>query len=200
MIPKTLPIGIDDFKKIIEEDYYFIDKTEMIKDLLTYKTEVTLITRPRRFGKTLNMSMLRYFFEKTKLDHRSLFQNLKISKDQDMMQHCGKYPVIFLTLKDVKCNSWEETYELLKELLRMEYEKHRYLLEDAYLSEEEKMSYKKILKLEGNNSNYILALSTLSSYLERYHKEKVIILIDEYDTPIDSEFHSGFYEQVVSFF
>ena len=87
MIQKTLPIGIDDFKKIVEEDYYFIDKTEMIKDLLTYKTEVTLITRPRRFGKTLNMSMLRYFFEKTELNHHSLFQNLKISKDEDMMKH-----------------------------------------------------------------------------------------------------------------
>ena len=200
MIPKTLPIGIDDFKKIIVEDYYFIDKTEMIKDLLTYKTEVTLITRPRRFGKTLNMSMLRYFFEKTEPTHHSLFQNLKISKDEDMMKHCGRYPVLFLTLKDVKCNTWQETYELLKELIRIEYEKHRYLLEESYLSEEEKMSYKKILKLEGNNSNYVLALSTLSSYLERYHKEKVIILIDEYDTPIDSGFHSGFYEQVVSFF
>ena len=138
MIPKTLPIGIDDFKKIIVEDYYFIDKTEMIKDLLTYKTKVTLITRPRRFGKTLNMSMLRYFFEKTELNHHSLFQNLKISKDEDMMKHCGRYPVLFLTLKDVKCNTWQETYQKIKGLIIDEFTKHDYLLEGDILKSTEK--------------------------------------------------------------
>ncbi len=200
MIPKTLPIGIDDFKKIIEEDYYFIDKTEMIKDLLTYKTEVTLITRPRRFGKTLNMSMLRYFFEKTELDHHSLFQNLKISKDQDIMQHCGKYPVIFLTLKDVKCNTWEETYQKIKGLIIDEFTKHDYLLEGDILKPTEKKYYQRILDNTMTPSDAEETLKKLSSYLERYYKEKVIILIDEYDTPIDSGFHSGFYEPVVSFF
>ena len=200
MIQKTLPIGIDDFKKIVEEDYYFIDKTEMIKDLLTYKTEVTLITRPRRFGKTLNMSMLRYFFEKTELNHHSLFQNLKISKDEDMMKHCGRYPVLFLTLKDVKCNTWQETYQKIKGLIIDEFTKHDYLLEGDILKSTEKKYYQRVLDNVMTLSDAEETLKKLSCYLERYHKEKVIILIDEYDTPIDSGFHSGFYEQVVSFF
>ena len=200
MIQKTLPIGIDDFKKIVEEDYYFIDKTEMIKDLLTYKTEVTLITRPRRFGKTLNMSMLRYFFEKTELNHHSLFQNLKISKDEDMMKHCGRYPVLFLTLKDVKCNTWQETYQKIKGLIIDEFTKHDYLLEGDILKSTEKKYYQRVLDNVMTLSDAEETLKKLSCYLERYHKEKVIILIDEYDTPIDSGFHSGFYEPVVSFF
>lgn len=200
MSQKALPIGIDDFKKIVTEDYYFVDKTDMIKDLLTYKTEVTLITRPRRFGKTLNMSMLRYFFEKTELENSSLFQNLKIYTDKEIMKHCGKYPVIFLTLKDVKCHTWKETYDVLKDLICIEFEKHRYLLNETCLSEDEKIYYNKILKQTAANSNYMLSLATLSSYLERYYGEKVIILIDEYDTAIESGFHSGFYEEVVSFF
>ena len=200
MIQKTLPIGIDDFKKIVEEDYYFIDKTEMIKDLLTYKTEVTLITRPRRFGKTLNMSMLRYFFEKTELNHHSLFQNLKISKDEDMMKHCGRYPVLFLTLKDVKCNTWQETYQKIKGLIIDEFTKHDYLLEGDILKSTEKKYYQRVLDNVMTLSDAEETLKKLSCYLERYHKEKVIILIDEYDTPIDSGFHSSFYEQVVSFF
>ena len=200
MIKKTLPIGIDDFKKIVEEDYYFIDKTEMIKDLLTYKTEVTLITRPRRFGKTLNMSMLRYFFEKTELNHHSLFQNLKISKDEDMMKHCGRYPVLFLTLKDVKCNTWQETYQKIKGLIIDEFTKHDYLLEGDILKSTEKKYYQRVLDNVMTLSDAEETLKKLSCYLERYHKEKVIILIDEYDTPIDSGFHSGFYEPVVSFF
>ena len=200
MIPKILPIGIDDFKKIVEEDYYFIDKTEMIKDLLTYKTEVTLITRPRRFGKTLNMSMLRYFFEKTELNHHSLFQNLKISKDEDMMKHCGRYPVLFLTLKDVKCNTWQETYQKIKGLIIDEFTKHDYLLEGDILKSTEKKYYQRVLDNVMTLSDAEETLKKLSCYLERYHKEKVIILIDEYDTPIDSGFHSSFYEQVVSFF
>ncbi len=200
MIQKTLPIGIDDFKKIVEEYYYFIDKTEMIKDLLTYKTEVTLITRPRRFGKTLNMSMLRYFFEKTELNHHSLFQNLKISKDEDMMKHCGRYPVLFLTLKDVKCNTWQETYQKIKGLIIDEFTKHDYLLEGDILKSTEKKYYQRVLDNVMTLSDAEETLKKLSCYLERYHKEKVIILIDEYDTPIDSGFHSSFYEQVVSFF
>ena len=200
MIQKTLPIGIDDFKKIVEEDYYFIDKTEMIKDLLTYKTEVTLITRPRRFGKTLNMSMLCYFFEKTEPNHHSLFQNLKISKDEDMMKHCGRYPVLFLTLKDVKCNTWEETYQKIKGLIIDEFTKHDYLLEGDILKSTEKKYYQRVLDNVMTLSDAEETLKKLSCYLERYHKEKVIILIDEYDTPIDSGFHSGFYEQVISFF
>ena len=200
MIPKILPIGIDDFKEIIEENYYFIDKTEMIKDLLTYKTKVTLITRPRRFGKTLNMSMLCYFFEKTEPNHHSLFQNLKISKDEDMMKHCGRYPVLFLTLKDVKCNTWEETYQKIKGLIIDEFTKHDYLLEGDILKSTEKKYYQRVLDNVMTLSDAEETLKKLSCYLERYHKEKVIILIDEYDTPIDSGFHSGFYEQVISFF
>lgn len=169
MSQKALPIGIDDFKKIVTKNYYFVDKTDIIKDLLTYKTEVTLITRPRRFGKTLNISMLRYFFEKTELENSSLFQNLKIYTDKEIMKHCGKYPVIFLTLKDVKCHTWKETYDVLKDLIRIEFEKHRYLLNETCLSEDEKIYYNKILKQTAANSNYMLSLATLSSYLERYY-------------------------------
>lgn len=179
MSQKALPIGIDDFKKIITEDYYFVDKTKMIKDLLTYKTEVTLITRPRRFGKTLNMSMLRYFFEKTESENCSLFQNLKIFTDKEKMEHCGKYPVIFLTLKDVKCNTWKETYQKIKGLIIDEFTKHDYLLKENILKVSEKKYYERILDNAMELNDTEEALKKLSYYLERYYKEKVVILVDE---------------------
>ncbi len=111
---KNMPIGISDFKKVIENKYYYVDKSLFIKDLLDNASEVNLIARPRRFGKTINMSMLKYFFEKTEYDNNILFKDLAISQYQGYKKYQGKYPVIFITLKDIKCNTWEETYVKLK--------------------------------------------------------------------------------------
>ena len=121
---KILPVGISDFRKIIEEQYYFVDKSLLIKEIINSGAEVTLLTRPRRFGKTLNMNMIKLFFEKSEEETASLFQGLKIWHCEDTEKYrCeqGKYPVVFLTLKDIKCDSWGETYEKLKNMIQLEY-------------------------------------------------------------------------------
>jgi phosphopantetheine adenylyltransferase len=128
---KKLSIGIDDFKKIIDDDMYYVDKSLLIKEIIDVGSEVTLITRPRRFGKTINMSMLKYFFEKTEIDYSYLFENLQIEKKEnaEYIEEQNKYPVIFISLKDAKGSTWEKTYEVLKKIISNEYEKHSYLLD-----------------------------------------------------------------------
>src|SRR5579862_5160214 len=130
---KRLPIGISDFKKVIEDDYAYVDKTLLVEELVENGTEVALIPRLRRFGKTLNLSMLRYFFEKEKEDTSYLFKDLKIWKNEKYRALQGQFPVIFISLKDVKHASWEETFGSLKELIAAEFQKHRYLLEGEIL-------------------------------------------------------------------
>lgn len=198
---KYLPIGVDDFKEIIEENYYFVDKSLLIKDLLEYREKVTLVTRPRRFGKTLNISMLKYFFEKTDKNNNYLFKDLQIYKNKEIInKYCGNYPVISLTFKDIKCNTWEESYAFIKNLIAKEYTRHDYILKSCILEPNEKEIFNNILLKKAAIDDYTLSLLNLSEYLQRYYNQKVILLIDEYDVPIQSGFMHNFYDKVIEFF
>ncbi|MDN5332696.1 MAG: hypothetical protein PWP45_1921, partial [Tepidanaerobacteraceae bacterium] len=193
-----LPSGIDDFKDIIEGNYYYIDKTGLIGDLLRDGANVILITRPRRFGKSLNFSMIKYFFSNEK-DYSYLFKGLKIEKDPIALKHMNKYPVVHITFKDAKTNSWKETYEVLKSVIAKEYDKHCYLLESEKLKEHHKKYIIKILEKQGESADYRESLYNLTYYLETHWGKKVILLIDEYDVPIESGYVNGYYDQVVDF-
>lgn len=194
---KPLPIGISDFKKLIDDGYTYVDKTLFIQELIERGTHVALIPRPRRFGKTLNLSMLRYFFEKREIDTSYLFKNLKIWKEQQYRELQGKFPVIWLSLKDIKCPSWEETLEAFQELLAQEFQRHRYVLEGDVLFPEEKEDYLKILRKEASTALLTTSLLRLSEWMHRFHKQRVIILIDEYDTPAHAAFIYGFYDRLI---
>ncbi len=196
---KNMPIGISDFKKVIENKYYYVDKSLFIKDLIDNASEVNLIARPRRFGKTLNMSMLKYFFEKTGENNSILFKDLAISQYQEYKQYQEKYPVIFITLKDIKCNTWEETYLNLQTIIQAEFEKFDYLLNSNYLKQSEKDYINRILSLNGNIVDYSVSLSKLTYFLYKHYNIKPILLIDEYDVPIQSSFINGFYDNTISF-
>lgn len=194
-----LPIGISDFKLLIEGGYVYVDKTLFIRELIEIGAQVTLIPRLRRFGKTLNLSMLRYFFEKSSSDTSHLFSSLNIWKDPKYRQLQGQFPVIFLSLKDVKCLSWEETFEKFRQLIASEFERHRYLLEGDVLSPTEKDSFQLILEVGGNKALYECSLNLLTKWLHRYYNKRAILLIDEYDTPAHSAYLGGFYDTLISF-
>lgn len=201
MSNKNISLGKDNFKELIEDNNYYVDKTLLIKKLIDLDAKVTLITRPRRFGKTLNMSMLKYFFEKTEKNHKYLFNNLKISKSDNSqyLKEQGRYPVIYLTLKNAKKRTWEETFKKLKSTISNEYKRHKYLLNSNCLSKLEKEEYNNIIAHKGEVGDYTSVLFNLSNYLKRYFNEKVIILIDEYDTPIQSGYLNGYYEEILDF-
>lgn len=196
---KRLPIGISDFKEIIDGDYAYVDKTLLIEELLNSGAKVVLIPRLRRFGKTLNLSMLRYFFEKVEEDTGGLFKNLNIWKNENYRAMQGKFPVIFITLKDIKQESWEKMVVSLQQLIAEEFRKHRYLLEEGILSDEEKIEYSQIIRKEDKEALLERSLLLLSSWLHRYHKQRVILLIDEYDTPAHAAYVGGFYQSLISF-
>lgn len=197
---KALPVGISDFKKLRDRDLYYIDKSLFIKEVIESGPEVILLPRPRRFGKTLNLSMLRYFFEKHKEDRSYLFDGLKIISEKDICQNYqGKYPVIYLTFKDVKNKDWATGYQMIKKIIGQEYKRHDYLLRSDKLDDHEKDIYKQILTMRADKIFYQEALKDLSGYLERYHDQKVQILIDEYDAPIQSGYLNNYYDQVVHF-
>ncbi|OPZ93852.1 MAG: putative AAA-ATPase [Firmicutes bacterium ADurb.Bin419] len=208
MTKKQVLQGIDNFKKLIDNNGYYVDKTLLIKELIDRPDQILLITRPRRFGKTLNMSMLKYFFEIPKCrqhdledkDMSYLFENLNITKQGDKYTgEIGKYPVVYLTFKNAKQSNWEETYENIKRIIAKEYERHDYLLESDILSEAQKERYKRIANLEGTLVDYTDVLIDLTEYLKRYFKEDCIVIIDEYDTPIQSGYIDGYYEKVIEF-
>ncbi|MHA4990234.1 AAA family ATPase [Cetobacterium somerae] len=181
MIKKSLPVGIDDFKKIIEKNYYFVDKSMVIDEVLNKRSEVTLLSRPRRFGKTLNMSMLNYFFNIDDKDsNKKLFEGLAIS-NTDKMKYMGEYPVIYISLKEIKVNNWDLCLNKLHLLLQNEYDKYDLTLE----------------KKRENQENAIL---DLSKFLYEKYKKKVIILIDEYDTPLVTAHSQGYYNEAIFFF
>src|SRR5271154_1036733 len=142
---KQLPIGTSDYKKIIDENYYYIDKTLFIDDILKYSGESKLITRPRRFGKTLNLSMLKYFFEKTEQSNAYLFEDKKIWQLPERAALQGKFPVIFITFKDIKEDTWQVTKEMLIEVIAAEYERHNYILDSDQISNKQKEIYKQII-------------------------------------------------------
>ena len=194
-----LPIGTTDFKRICSE-YYYVDKTLLIKDLLDQKTNIILFTRPRRFGKTLNMDMLRTFFEKTDADTSVYFKDKAIwEQGEKYTCHQGKYPVIFFSLKDIKAKSWDTSLALLKRIIRAEFARHIELLDSKKISIIDAEAYKNIIKNEASDSDYMLSLSDLSKMLYDHHGIKPIIIIDEYDTPIQEGFINGYYNEAVEF-
>ena len=197
MRKKAVPVGIEDFERIINEDYYYVDKTLLIEKLLINRAPVTLFTRPRRFGKTLNMSMLKYFFDvKNKEENKKLFENLKVSNSEYMSEQ-GKYPVIFVSLKDLKADTWEECLKRLKLFIFDLYAEFEYIREK--MNEWDKRKFEKVL-YEKEDADYIMSLKFLSDSLYKYYGEKVIILIDEYDAPIINAFDKGYYNEAINFF
>ena len=198
MRKKAVPVGIEDFKELIQDEYYYVDKTLLIDEMLMNKSKVTLFTRPRRFGKTLNMSMLRYFFDvKDKEENKKLFENLKIY-DSEYMSEQGKYPVIFVSLKDLKEDTWEECLESIKDIMYKIFNEYSFLREKLNIVE--KRQFDKIWEITGNERNFKTSLLDLSNYLNKYYGEKVIILIDEYDAPIINAFDKGYYNEAINFF
>ncbi|WP_339014557.1 ATP-binding protein [Fusobacterium animalis] len=195
---KRIPIGLSDFKHLIEEDFYYFDKTNFIEQVIQDGAQVKLFTRPRRFGKTLNMSMLKYFFDiKEAEENRKLFKNLYIEKAETFKKQ-GKYPVIFLSLKDLKATTWEEMEKDIKSAIAslfLEYE-------DLYyeLGEFDKPLFKKIAIKEVDIENLKDALKVLVKILYKKYNEKVVVLIDEYDSPLVSAYINGYYEKVKNFF
>lgn len=176
---KPLPIGISDFKMAVEE-YYYVDKTLLIRDFLDNRPMVSLFTRPRRFGKTLNMDMLRVFFEKTEENTSKYFKDKMIWQcGEPYTSYQGKYPIIFLSFKDVKCSSWEDTFQQIKELITTEYQRHMELETSDKLSVYEKEKFIKIAKGDAGNLECQMSLELLSRLLAKHHEEKAIIIIDE---------------------
>lgn len=196
---KRLPIGLSDFKKVIDKDYAYVDKTLLIEEIFEKGGEVALIPRLRRFGKTLNLSMLRYFFEKGKQDTSYLFKNLKIWKNEKYRQLQGQFPVIFITLKDVKHATWEEAFAAVCRLIAEEFRRHRYLLEGDLLLDEEKEDYYKITRKQADQSLIEASLRLLSEWLYRYYDKEVILLIDEYDTPAHAALVGNYYNTLIGF-
>jgi hypothetical protein len=196
---KKIPIGISDFKTIIDENYYYIDKSLFVKEIIDDGSKVILLPRPRRFGKTLNMSLLRYFYEKTEEDNGKLFEKLNIANHADIMSKQGKYPVIYLTFKDIKYSIWEDCKRGIETLISNLYLEHEYLLEGNSLKERQKESFNNILNIKADTVELSMSLNQLCYYLHEYHKRKVIILIDEYDVPIQAGFMNDYYDKVIEF-
>ncbi len=205
-IKKAIPIGIESYKEMIDRDYYYIDKTRLIVDLLTQKSKVTLFTRPRRFGKTLAQSMLRTFFEEEidadgrAVDNSGYFSGKKIMEaGAQYTGHMGKYPVIFLSMKSAKQPDFEMAYSRLLTDIVSEFERHAYLLEGNVLTPAQKKRYNAVLEQSAGMAEVTFSLKFLSDCLEKYHHQKTIILIDEYDVPLENAYFKGFYDQMIDF-
>ena len=196
---KSLPIGISDYVRA-QSEYYYVDKTLLIKEFLDQKPLVSLFTRPRRFGKTLNMDMLRVFFEISDEDTSKYFTDKAIWKCGDEYRsHQGKYPIIFLTFKDVKFETWEATIDKIRGLLQDEYGRHQEIINSNKLSQYEKDYFTKILNGTSNEVELTSALERLSKMLATYYGKAPIIIIDEYDTPIQEGYSKDFYEEIIGF-
>lgn len=203
---RPLPIGIDSYKKIIDKPYYYVDKTLLIKDILDKGGEVNLFTRPRRFGKTLALTMLQSFFEKeidnkgAIVDNSKYFQNTKIAATgKGYMQHMGQYPVIFLTLKSAKQPNFEMAYASLTDEIQKEYYRHRYVLDANALSDMQKEAYQNIMNGKAEAVTYAKSLQFLSECLKQCHNKNTIILLDEYDVPLENAYFRGFYTEMIDF-
>ena len=196
---KPLPVGISDYKDASTE-YYYVDKTLLIKDFLDKKPKVSLFTRPRRFGKTLNMDMLRVFFEKTDVDTSRYFRDKAIwSYGNTYTSYQGKYPVIHLSFKDVKCTSWQETYSMIIRLIALEFRRHIELENSEKLNKYEREQFVALADSTADASEYQLSLQILSLLLHKHYGKEAIIIIDEYDTPIQQGHTCGFYNEVIEF-
>ena len=197
MEKKAIPVGIENFEDIIKDNYYYVDKSMLIEDILVNRAAVTLFTRPRRFGKTLNMSMIKYFFDvRNKDENRKLFQGLKIFGSEYMKEQ-GKYPVIFVSLKDLRADTWEGTFENLKSFISDLYAEFEDMRE--IMNKRDKIKFDKIF-YEEEKGDYETSLKLLSNYIYKYYGKKAIILIDEYDAPIINAFDKGYYNEAINFF
>ena len=195
---KKLPIGIENFEKLQTEDFYYIDKTVLIKELLTGLAEVTLFTRPRRFGKSLNMSMLKCFFELG--TDKKLFSKLKISEETALCEeYMGKYPVISVSLKGMNAGNYEKALEMAVEVIRSEARRFQYLLDSERLTSYDKEAFIALLQEDMKEGTLCSSLKVLSELLEKHHGSKVILLIDEYDVPLAKAFEREYYDQMVLF-
>lgn len=196
---KPLPIGVSDFKSATT-NYYYVDKTLMIRDFLDAKPMVSLFTRPRHFGKTLNMDMLRVFFEKTPKDTSIYFKDKQIwGCGEYYTKHQGQYPVIFLTFKDVKCSTWSETFQKIRKIISLEFIRHEELENSTKLSSYEKEQYHLLAGENANEIDYQMSLQLLSLLLHKHYGKECIIIIDEYDTPIQQGHICDFYPKTIHF-
>ncbi len=194
-----LPIGISDYRKASSE-YYYVDKTLLIRDFIDERPQVSLFTRPRRFGKTLNMDMLRVFFERSEEDTSVYFRDKDIwACGKEYQEYQGKYPVIYVTFKDVKCEDWETAYDLIYKILRNEFERHSELLSSDKISSYEKKYLTNMLNGEANENDVAFAFLNLSRILHTHYNVAPIIIIDEYDTPIQQGHIRGYYDKVIDF-
>ena len=195
---KKIPIGLSDFKKLIEGNYYYFDKTNFIDEVIKDGSKVKLFARPRRFGKTLNMSMLKYFFDiKKAQENRKLFKDLYIEKTENFKEQ-GQYPVVFLSLKDLKARTWEEMERGIKNLLQEVFSEHKYLIKE--LDEFDLSILKKIINKEVELEGLKSSLKFLTKILYEKYNKKVVVLIDEYDAPLVSAYHNKYYEKAKNFF
>lgn len=206
MHKKALPVGVDLFEHLIRENYYYVDKTNLIRELLDTKGIVTLFTRPRRFGKTLNMSMLQYYFEDmrardgSRVDNCDLFEGLNIMQaGERYTSQMGQYPVIFLSLKEGKQNTFESALRQMSYGIQEEYRRHAYLMYSDHLEDDAKQRYNAFAYGKTQIDDYKDSLRFLSGCLEQYYNKKAIILIDEYDVPLENAFVRGFYDEMVDF-
>ena len=196
---KSLPIGISDYVRA-QADYYYVDKTLLIKEFLDQKPLVSLFTRPRRFGKTLNMDMLRVFFEISEEDTSKYFENKAIWRcGEEYRRQQGQYPVVFLTFKDVKFDSWKATLDKIKDLLQEEFGRHQEIADSDRLAEYEKTYFAKIINGEASEVDLTVSLAKLSQMLTKHYGKAPIIIIDEYDTPIQEGYSKDFYDEIIGF-
>ena len=196
---KPLPIGVSDYCDACS-NYYYVDKTLLIKDILDERAKVSLFTRPRRFGKTLNMDMLRVFFEKSKEDTSIYFRDKKIWQcGNNYTRYQGSFPVIFFTFKDLKCANWQETLKKLRALISLEFSRHSELEASSKLSIYEKKQYLKFVNQTADDIDYQMGLQLLSLYLHKHWDKEAIIIIDEYDIPIQQGHMCGFYDETINF-
>lgn len=195
---KKLPIGVENFEELRLEDFYYVDKTVLIKELLTHWGKVNLFTRPRRFGKSLNMSMLRSFFEPG--SDKKIFSQLKISEEVSLCEEfMGKFPVILVSLKGINAGTYEKALDMAVQVIRGEMRRFQYLLGSGRLTDYDREAYRGLLQAEAAESILCSSLKVLSELLEKHHGSKVILLIDEYDVPLAKAFERGYYDQMVVF-
>ena len=196
MLTKKLPVGIDSFEKLRREDFYYVDKSRMIVDLMANWGEVNLFTRPRRFGKTLNMSMLKCFFEIG--TDKSLFDGLAVSKEKELCEkYMGKYPVVFVSLKGVDGLTFEDAYRRLRGIIREEALRLSFLKSSEKLDEDDLRSFLRILSEQDTSADMVGSLRMLCALLEKHYGQKPILLIDEYDVPLDKAYYHGYYPQMI---
>lgn len=203
---RAVPIGIEFYKEMIDKDFYYVYKTLMIKDILDGSAKVSLFTRPRRFGKTLALTMLQAFFEDERdrdgrpVDNSHYFAGKKIaSAGAAYMEKMGRYPVVNLTLKSAKQPTYEMAYQVLRDSIREEFRRHKYVCESDTIDEDEKQKFLQIMEGRAQDGEYATALAFLSTCLKKYHGRNVVILIDEYDVPLENAYFEGFYDNMIKF-